>query len=70
MDCAVSSHAVMTYYIQLAGHIENGFFMLLEKKCPCEIFPPTLPIYLQNTYIKDKFLVSAILYWYGASKAV
>ena len=27
-------------------------------------------MYLQNIYIKGKFLASAILYMYGASKAV
>ena len=44
--------------------------MLLEMKCPFEDFPPKPPMYLQSTYIKDKLLVSLILYRYGASKDV
>ena len=30
--------------------------MLLEMKCSSESFPPILPMYLQKTYIKNKFL--------------
>ena len=37
-------------------------------ECLHKIFPPTLSVYLQNTYIKDKFLASAILYRHDASK--
>ena len=43
--------------------------MLLEMKCPRESFFPTPPMYLQNTYIKNNFFDSDILYRHGASKA-
>ena len=35
---------------------------LCSQKCPYEIFLPTPHMWLQNTYIKDKFLASGILY--------
>ena len=63
-DCAVSFEAVMAHYFYLAGHIENDFH------CPHEIFPPIPPMHLQSTYIKDKFLVSTILYRNGVSNTV
>ena len=28
VDCAASSHKVMADYVELAGHIENGIFMI------------------------------------------
>ena len=43
-------------------------FVCLQK-FPHEILPTTPPMYLQNTYIKDKFLASLISYKHGASKA-
>ena len=42
---------------------------LCFQKHPHEMFPPTPPMCLENTYIKDKLLASAILYKHGASKA-
>ena len=35
---------------------------LCSQECPYKIFPPTTHMWLQNTYIKDKFLASGILY--------
>ena len=60
----------LTHYVRLAKNIDNGPFMLLEMKYPRETFSPTPSKYLQNTYIKNKFLASAILHRDGASKAV
>ena len=57
----------MIYYIYLAGHIENGLSMLPEVAT--WTFSSKLTYVLQNTYIKDKFLASSILYSHGAYKA-
>ena len=43
---------------------------LYFRKFPNETFPPIPPMSLQNTDIKDKFLVFAILNSNGTSKAM
>ena len=57
-DYVVLSQEVMTYYVYLAEHIENDF--LCFRKWPHEMFPPSPPMWIQNTYIKDKLLTSAV----------
>ena len=68
VDSCISSQAVTAPYAQLAEHIEIGLSMLPESLHA--ILPPTSSIGLQNTYIKDKFLASTIVYSHGTPKAV
>ena len=50
-------------------YLASRTFIFLDIKYTFEIFPPTLSIHLQNTFTKEKFLASAVLYMYGVSKA-
>ena len=54
VDYVAFLHAVMVYYVQLVGYINNE--LLCFKKCQHEFFSSTSPSQPQDTYINDKLL--------------
>ena len=54
--CVVFSHAVMVYYVWLAGYIKNGLYLLPEM--PTRFFFSNTVHRPKDTYINDKLLAS------------